>query len=122
MTRSPIALALALTLTSQSLAKDTPVPVVYQVSRLRQGSFIEIRYLDGKKERGYLVATASDGIDVQKNDRRNAPPHRVAFAEVKSVRAVEPSHTPPAAWIAAGVIVGVVVAAVIVYAIFRHNE
>jgi uncharacterized protein (UPF0218 family) len=93
-----------------------------QVSQMKPGAFIEIRFTDGRTARGYLSHTEADGFTYRVGNPKKGTERRTTFPAVKSVKVVQRTHTNPIAWIAAGAIVGVVVVAVAILLIERHNE
>lgn len=92
-----------------------------QVAHLPAGGLIEVRLVTREKVRGRLGVVESDGFAIKLQDP-SASEHRIAFADVKSVKAIQGRGGRVVGWIVAGVVIGVVVVALAVYLTFRHNE
>ena len=95
--------------------------VKQHVTQLQPGTFLDIRFQDGSKARGYLTQVDVDGFSFRTGDPTTGDQHRTTFSKVKSVRVVKQSHAPVVAWILTGAVIGAVVIAVVVYLIARHN-
>jgi hypothetical protein len=93
-----------------------------QVSKLTAGTFIEVRFTNKTKVRGYLSSVEADGFSFKEGSPASSTVRQAAFSDVKSVKVITKTHTPVGAWIAFGVIVAVLVIAVVVVGIERHNE
>lgn len=91
-----------------------------QVAHLRAGARIEVRFVDQDRVRGRLGAVEPDGFALKLEDGSASERH-IAFADVKSVKAIQSTRTKVAVWIVAGVVIVAVVAAVGVYLTFRHS-
>jgi hypothetical protein len=91
-----------------------------QVAHLRAGALIEVRFLNRENVRGRLGAVDPDGFALKLH--ASASERHVAFAEVKSVKAIQSKGSRVATWIVAGVLVLAVVAAIGVYLTFRHSK
>lgn len=92
-----------------------------QVVHLPPGAWIEVRFVNREKVRGRLGAVDSDGFSLTPQDR-SASERRIAFADVKSVKAIQSTRSRVAVWIVAGAMVAVIVVALAVYLQYRHNE
>jgi hypothetical protein len=91
-----------------------------QVAHLPPGGLIEVRLLSREKVRGRLGVVESDAFAIKLQGA--ASERRIAFADVKSVKAIPSTRSSVVGWIIAGVVIGVVVVALAVYLTFRHNE
>ncbi len=91
-----------------------------QVRSFGTGSAVEVRLTDKTSLRGHLAAVEISGFSIRIGDSVQGSLRQVAFSDVKTIKLR--SHTPVGAWIAMGVVVGVVAIAVAVFAIERHNE
>jgi len=74
-----------------------------------------------EKVRGCLGAVEPDWFKPKPQDR-SASERRIAFAAVKSVKAVQGPRGKVGVWIVAGVLVTVIAVALAVYLQHRHNE
>ena len=92
-----------------------------QVAHLPPGGLIEVRLVSREKVRGRLGVVESDGFTVKLQDP-SASERRIAFADVKSVKAILSTRNRVASWIIVGVAVAVVVVVLAVYLTYRHNE
>ena len=92
-----------------------------QVAHLPAGSWIEVRLVSKEKIHGRLGVVDPDGFTVKLQDP-SATERRIAFADVKSVKAIQSARGRAVTWIVAGALVAVVVVALVVYLSFRHNE
>lgn len=92
-----------------------------QVAHLPPGGLIEVRLVSHEKVRGRLGVVESDGLTVKLQDP-SASERRIAFADVKSVKAILSTRGRVASWIIVGVAVAVVVVVLAVYLTYRHNE
>ena len=92
-----------------------------QVAHLPPGGLIEVRLVSREKVRGRLGVVESDGFTVQLQDP-SASERRIAFADVKSVKAILNTRGRVVSWIVVGVAVAVVVVVLAVYLTYRHNE
>lgn len=104
------------------LAQAQEQSTAQQVGRIPLGTFVEVRFTDRTKARGYLTQVGSDAFSLNPTKAGTGVSREAAFKDVDSVKAVKPTHTPIAAWIATGVIAAVVVIVVAVVLIERHNE
>jgi hypothetical protein len=93
-----------------------------QVSQIPVGAFVEVRFTDKTKLRGYLSAVEADGFSFKTGDSATGTLRQTAFGDVKSVKVVKRTHTPVGAWIAMAAIVAAVVIVVAIFAVERHNE
>jgi hypothetical protein len=93
-----------------------------QVSQISVGAFVEVRFMDKTKLRGYLAAVEADGFSFKTGDAATGTLRQAAFGDVTSVKVVKRTHTPVGAWIAMGAIAAAVVIVVAIFAIERHNE
>ncbi len=93
-----------------------------QIDSTAIGTYLAIRLTTGRKIRGYLTEIQPAGFTVRARDKVAGVETRTKFDAVQSVKEVKPTHTPAAAWIVAGVLVGAVVAVLVVYLQFLHNE
>jgi hypothetical protein len=91
-----------------------------QVAHLPAAGLIEVRLVSRERVRGCLGVVESDAFAIKLQDA--APERRIAFADVKSVKAIPSTRSSVVGWIVAGVVIGVVVIALAVYLSFRHNE
>jgi len=91
-----------------------------QVAHLRAGALIEVRFLNRENVRGRLGAVDPDGFALKLH--ASASERHIAFAEVKSVKAIQSKGSKVAVWIVVGVLVVAVVAAIGVYLTFRHSK
>jgi len=92
-----------------------------QIAHLPPGGLIEVRLVSREKVRGRLGVVESDGFTVQLQDP-SASERRIAFADVKSVKAILSTRGRVVSWIVVGVVVAVVVVVLAVYLTYRHNE
>jgi hypothetical protein len=92
-----------------------------QVTHLRAGAWIEVRLVNREKVHGRLGAIEPDGFALKLRDP-SAPERRIAFADVKSIKAIQGPRSRVAAWVVAGVLVGVLVVALAILLKERHNE
>ena len=92
-----------------------------QVARLPPGGLIEVRLVSREKVRGRLGVVESDGFTVKLQDP-SASERRIAFADVKSVKAILNTRGRVVSWIIVGVAVAVGVVVLAVYLTYRHNE
>ena len=92
-----------------------------QVAHLPPGGLIEVRFVGREKVRGRLGVFESDGFTVKLQDP-SASERRIAFADVKSVKAILSTRNRVASWIIVGVAVAVVVVVLAVYLTYHHNE
>ena len=92
-----------------------------QVAHLPPGGLIEVRLVSDEKVRGRLGVVESDAFALKLQDS-SAPDRRIAFTDVKSVKAIPSTRGRVVGWIVAGVVIGAVVIALAVYLSFRHNE
>ena len=125
MFRRFIAAVLSVVLSCAWAQSPQPEPesrIKNQINSIRPGTYIEIKLNDGSKERGYLSSVESDGFSIRSGDPKTGVEARTPFDRVRSVKTVMPAHTPALAWIATGIVAGVVVAALVVYLVFRGNE
>lgn len=95
--------------------------VKQQVGQLQPGTFLEIRFQDDSKARGFLTQVDADGFSFRTGHRTTGDQHRTTFSKVKSVKVVKQSHTPVVAWILTGAVIGAIVIALVVYLVARHN-
>ncbi len=93
-----------------------------QVGKLPMGAFIEIRFTDKTKVRGYLSAVEADGFSFKVGSPTNTTVRQAAFTDVKSLKEIHKTHTPVGAWIAVGAIAAAVIIVVAIFAAERHNE
>lgn len=91
-----------------------------QVAHLPAGGLIEVRLVSRERVRGRLGVVESDAFAIRLQDA--ASERRIAFADVKSVKAIPSMRGNVVGWIVAGVVIAVVVVALAVYLTFRHNE
>jgi hypothetical protein len=91
-----------------------------QVSRIKPGSLITVRFTDGSEARGYLTQVDADGFSFRIGDSTTGDQRRTTYDAVKSVKLVKSTHA--VAWILTGVVIGAVVIALIVYLTERQNE
>ncbi|MFN7998217.1 MAG: hypothetical protein U0Q18_31640 [Bryobacteraceae bacterium] len=118
-----VALILALTLSS-GYAGDTfsGAGIRDQVARIPIGASIEIRLRDAPKLQGSLSARDETSLTAKTGEGANAKEERVAYDRIRSVKLRQRAHVARTiAWIAAGVVVGIVVIAVVLYAKVRNN-
>ena len=126
--RRPLSQALAvfLTIVFLSDAQTTPPPAAdtrTQISALPVGTHLDIRLKTGEKvSKARLVSVSESSFTVTIGKSPANSPRSIGFDDVQKFTAHQPTHTPPAGWIATGVIVGLAVTAVIIFAIFKHNE
>ncbi|MGA7412619.1 MAG: hypothetical protein WBW33_19225 [Bryobacteraceae bacterium] len=115
---------LALCYSAQALAQTSGSPGTLkgQVSKLPAGTYIEVRFTDKSKVRGYLSSVETDGFSFKETSPASPTARQAAFSDVKSVKVITKTHTPVGAWIAVGVIVGVVVAVLVAVGERAHNE
>lgn len=92
-----------------------------QVAHLPPGGLIEVRLVSDEKVRGRLGAVESDAFALKLQDGSPSE-RRIAFADVKSVKAILSRGNRVASWIIVGVGVAVVVVVLAVYLTYRHNE
>lgn len=92
-----------------------------QVAHLQAGGLIEVRLVSREKVRGRMGAVEPDGLTVKLQDP-SASERRIAFADVKSVKAILSTRNRVASWIIVGAAVAVVVVVLAVYLTYRHNE
>lgn len=92
-----------------------------QVTHLPPGGLIEVRLVSHERVRGRLGAVELDGFALKTQDG-SASERRIAFADVKSVKAIQSTRGRVVSWIVVGVAVAVVVVVVAVYLTYRHNE
>lgn len=116
-----LAILLAGLLCGPLTADTKTAPVSEQISALSPGTLIEVRFHNGKKERGYLADRNPNGFDLKPQKQSNGGTRLIAFQDVRSIRKIERTHTPLAAWVAFGAIVGVAVVALAAYLVFRSN-
>jgi hypothetical protein len=95
--------------------------VKQHVTQLQPGTFLDIRFQDGSKARGYLTQVDADGFSFRTGDPTTGDQHRTTFSKVKSIKVVKQSHTPAVAWILTGAVIGAVVIALVVFLIAKHN-
>lgn len=93
-----------------------------QVSKLPPNAFIEIRFTNKTKVRGYLSTVEADGFSFKEGSPATPTVRQAAFSDVKSVKVITKTHTPVGAWIAVGAIVAAVIVVVAIFAVERHNE
>lgn len=87
------------------------------VSHIPPGAHVELQTIDGVRTRGHIGATTDAGFTFRTDDGSD---RSYRFDEIKRVRTL--TYTHPLAWIAVGVIAAVVVIAVVIFAVERHNE
>lgn len=92
-----------------------------QVAGLRPGTPIEVRFIGKEKVRAQLGDSDADGFTLQAQGSA-ASERRARFAEVNSLNVVRSKRGRTAAWVAMGVMTGVVVVALAVYLKYRSNE
>jgi hypothetical protein len=83
---------------------------------------LDVHLKGGEKVRGRLVSVGQNGFTLAVGRAKSPTPRAIGFTEIDKIVAHKPTHTPVAAWIATGAIVGVAVVAVVVFLIYRHNE
>ena len=76
------------------------VIVESQVRAIPIGTPVEIRLTDKTKFRGHLYAVEVSGFSLRTGDAISGPLRQTWFKDVKSIKVVQPSHTPVGAWIA----------------------
>jgi len=89
-----------------------------QVAHLPASALIEVRFVNREKVRGRLGAVEPDGFALMPQDR-SASERRVAFTDVKSVKAIQ-SKRSVATKIAVVVVAGACVAALVIYLAARN--
>lgn len=92
------------------------------VSQVPAGTYVEVRFKDKSKLRGYLFEVQADGFSIRTGDAASGSLHRSAFSDVKSVKVVTRTHTPTAAWIVIGAMAVVLVVVLVGVAKYLHNE
>src|SRR5271157_4816302 len=90
-----------------------------QVSKLATGTFIEVRFTNKTKVRGYLSSVEADGFSFKEGSPARPTARQAAFSAVKSVKVITKTHTPVAAWIAVGALIAVAVVVVVAVGIER---
>ena len=103
------------------MANGQTTSLAKQIHNLLSEILVEVRLQSGLKERGHLAERTANGFELKPVNAARGNQHSIAFGEVQSIRKIEKTHTPIAAWIAFGAIVGVVVVAVAAYLVFRSN-
>ena len=93
-----------------------------QVGKLPAGAFIEVRFINKVKVRGYLASVEADGFSFKEGGPASPTVRQAAFSDVKSVRVITKTHTPVGAWIAVGAVIAVAVIVALAVGIERHNE
>jgi hypothetical protein len=117
-----LAIVLALALSYQvSADSETARPDPKdQIANLAPGTKMTVTTKSGEVVRGHFSSMAGDHFTLATGRAKTL--RSISYAEVDKVTVQPKTHTPPGAWIAFGVIVGVVVIAVAVFFIERHNE
>jgi hypothetical protein len=102
-------------------AKESAASLKDQVDELPMGAFIEVRFMDKTKVRGYLSAVETDGLSFKTGEAANGNLRQTSFSDVKSVKVLKKTHTPTTAWIATGAVVAVAVVAIVLLVTFMHG-
>ena len=93
-----------------------------QVSQLPIGAYVEVRFTNKTKVRGYLSAVQADGFSLKEGSPATPTVRQAAFSDVKSLKVITKTHTPVGAWIAVGAIAAAVIVVVAIFATEKHNE
>jgi hypothetical protein len=112
-----------------SYCAQTPTPtsrnagrIEDQVRQLPIDAYIEVRFTDKTKLRGYLATVEADGFSFKEGSSASPTLRQAPFSDVESVKVITKTHTPAGAWIAVGAIVAVAVIVGVLVAERAHNE